>query len=251
MTEFEDQLDDRITGSSCIKERLGTECNYVPDSGGSGGSGGSGSGSGSKPDGSYEDEKDPQTGNPIKKNVELMNPNYFYGFDHSKDCMTGCKRILDYYNVAYGDRNHVYQLLVERSNSLVHYGSNPAENYVKAIACIDRHLEANRPIIVGVNYKIGRTDNEGTTDHWIVVTGRGYDTSQKLYYYTYINTGNLQDQIQAACNTELNRLYYNPYNLYFKDDYDYRSRQLDVTQVRPNDGNYLSETITQPSTNVE
>lgn len=180
-----------------------------------------------------------------------MNPNYFYGFDHSKDCMTGCKRILDYYNVAYGDRNHVYQLLVERSNSLVHYGSNPAENYVKAIACIDRHLEANRPIIVGVNYKIGRTDNEGTTDHWIVVTGRGYDTSQKLYYYTYINTGNLQDQIQAACNTELNRLYYNPYNLYFKDDYDYRSRQLDVTQVRPNDGNYLSETITQPSTNVE
>lgn len=48
VTEFEDQLDDRVTGSSCTKRFLERRCEYVPDNSGSGGgSGGSGGGSGS------------------------------------------------------------------------------------------------------------------------------------------------------------------------------------------------------------
>lgn len=41
--------------------------------------------------------------------------------------------------------------------------------------------------------------------------------------------------------------YYNPINLTFRDNEDRKGRQLDVTQVRPNDGENLNETITQPA----
>ena len=43
----------------------------------------------------------------------------------------------------------------EENNKLVYYGDNPTANY-KGYECIDRHLENNRPIIVGVNHTIGR-----------------------------------------------------------------------------------------------
>lgn len=38
---------------------------------------------------------------------------------------------------------------------------------------IDRHLDADRPIIVGVNHTPNRNINEGATDHWIVIARRG------------------------------------------------------------------------------
>jgi len=44
----------------------------------------------------------------------------FVGYDVSKNCMAGCKAIMDNYNVGYGGPNHVYQLLVENDGELVH-----------------------------------------------------------------------------------------------------------------------------------
>lgn len=40
---------------------------------------------------------------------------------------------------------------------------------------------------------------------------------------------------------------YDPTKQTFRDNEDRRGRQLDVTQVRPNDGQNLKETITQPA----
>lgn len=188
-----------------------------------------------------------ETEETIKSDIELMDENNFVGYDVSKNCMAGCKAIMDNYNVGYGGPNHVYQLLVENDGELVHYGSDHVTNYTNAINCIDRHLDANRPIIVGVNHTPRQNINEGATDHWIVITGRGYDKSQAMYYYTYMDTGYSTARASDACNTTNNRLYYDPTKQTFRDNEDRRGRQLDVTQVRPNDGQNLKETITQPA----
>ena len=41
-------------------------------------------------------------------------------------------------------------------------------------------------------------------------------------------------------------MYYDAINYTFIDEANYNSQQLDVTQVRPNDGKNLDETIAQP-----
>ena len=110
-----------------------------------------------------------------------------------------------------------------------------------------RHLNANRPIIVGVNHTLNKGYNEGTTDHWIVIVGRGYDTTQQQYYYTYMDTGRYATS--DGCNMTNNRLYYDSKNYIFQDAKagTNNNKKYDVTQVRPNDGKNLSETINQPT----
>lgn len=63
-----------------------------------------------------------------------------------------------------------------------------------------------------MNHSPNRPINEGATDHWIVITGRGYDENQKMYYYTYMETGYSTGQVDKACDTTNNRLYYDPTN---------------------------------------
>ncbi len=108
-------------------------------------------------------------------------------------------------------------------------------------------IMANRPIIVGVNHTLNKGYNEGTTDHWIVIVGRGYDTTQQQYYYTYMDTGRYV--ASDGCNMTNNRLYYDSKNYVFQDAKagTNNNKKYDVTQVRPNDGKNLSETINQPT----
>ena len=162
--------------------------------------------------------------------------------------MAGCRSIMANYGVATGSSANVYQLLFERNGNLEYYNTQGYETvYDNAINCINRHLDANRPIIVGVNHTLGRNGNEGATDHWIVIAGRGYDTTQQQYYYTYMDTGRYASSAAAACSTIDNRLYYDSDNYTFRDDANYNQLALDVTQVRPNDGQHLNETIAQPA----
>ena len=81
--------------------------------------------------------------------------------------------------------------------ALQYYGNNPADKYAKAIACIDRHLDAipPRPIMIGLNEKPRGGVNEGTTDHFVVIIGRGYNTDKGKYYYTYIDTAGTISQL--------------------------------------------------------
>lgn len=126
-----------------------------------------------------------------------------------------------------------------------------AQNYRNAINCLDEHLEADRPIIVGVSHsKPRRTKkgalnlaNEGATDHFIVVNGRGFDEVLGLPYYTYYEVGTART---LGYNMEKNRLVYDPINLAFYDLVASSSedKRYDVTQVRPNNKN-LKGTIKQ------
>ena len=211
-----------------------------PDPNPNPGGGGGGSGGG---------ETSPDTGEgTILPDIDLTNQDHFVGYDVSGDCMAGCRSIMANYGVATGSSANVYQLLFERNGNLEYYNTQGYETvYDNAINCINRHLDANRPIIVGVNHTLGRNGNEGATDHWIVIAGRGYDTTQQQYYYTYMDTGRYASSAAAACSTIDNRLYYDSDNYTFRDDANYNQLALDVTQVRPNDGQHLNETIAQPA----
>ena len=206
--------------------------------GGTGGGGSGGSGGGTSPG---------TGGGTILPDTDLTNQDHFVGYDVSGDCMAGCRSIMANYGVATGSSANVYQLLYERNGNLEYYDAQGYETvYDNAVNCINRHLDANRPIIVGVNHTPNRPINEGATDHWIVVTGRRYDATLQQYYYIYMDTGRYN--AADGCNTTDNRLYYNEENHTIRDENAGSNgrRQYDITQVRPNDGQNLNETISQP-----
>lgn len=170
-----------------------------------------------------------------------------YGMNGEKNCLSLCKMIFRNYNISnYGSSANVFKLMHEVNGVLQHYGSNVAQNYKNAIDCIDRHLEAGRPIIVGVNYKINKGINEKTTDHFVVIYGRGYDSDTGYYYYNYYEVGR---RVEYGYNDSANRFIYDPSDPpYFYDPISNRNgrERFDVTQVRPNDGD-TSGTIPQDS----
>lgn len=157
------------------------------------------------------------------------------------NCLDLCKMILNNYGLNnYGNSNNIYRLMHEVDVALEYYGNNPRKNYKDAIECIDRHLINGRPIIVGVNHTIGKGINEGTTDHFVVIYGKGYDSNFDCDYYTYYEVG--KSDISASYDDENNRL------LYIDEEqpsfYDFKSnrgdgKRFDVTQVRPNDGTII------------
>jgi hypothetical protein len=161
------------------------------------------------------------------------------------NCLELCKLILRKYGITtYGSSTNVFKLMYEDKGELKHYGDNIKENYKNATECIDRHLAAGRPIIVGVNYILNRGINEGATDHFVVIYGKGFDETIKKYYYTYYEVG----------RSSLSDVYNDKNRFIFEDGkvpylYDMESglrgnARFDITQVRPNDGN-LEKTIPQ------
>lgn len=159
-----------------------------------------------------------------------------YGSNGETNCFDLCKRILKNYGINnVGSSTNKYQLMCEENGELKYYGDNPSDNYKKAIECIDNHLNNGRPIIVGVNHTMGKTINEGATDHFVVIYGKGSDNGNQ--FYTYYEVG--KSSISASYDNENNRF------VYIDGDeplfYDFKSnrgdgKRFDVTQVRPNDG---------------
>lgn len=232
-------------GGSCFQcndpyDGLGYNYYGTPDYSGSGSYGSSGGDFGTGGSGSGGSGSGGTSFIPLP-NRDLTNTSYFET-QASGQCLQACKDILDNYGISnYGDSAHVYQLKKEVNGVLTDYGSDPAANYENAIDCINRHLDASRPIIIGINHSLDYGINEGTTDHFMLITGRGYDSEKGMYYYIYMDPG--RPDTSNGCDTQNNRLYYDPDNLDFYDDSTYNKRRFDVTQVRPNDGKYLNETI--------
>ena len=190
--------------------------------------------------------------------VSLLNIDNFCGYSEVNDlsCKDLCNLICSKHGLtSNGSPYQVYKLMYERdgqapgSRELVHYGNNVAENYANAINCIDEHLEQGRVIIVGVNHSIttikqnGEYINEGTTDHFVVVYGRGFDSTKGMTYYNYYEVG--RSSKTDGCDDN-NRLYYDNHNFLLFDDSIYRKKaeRYDVTQVRPNNGN-IEGTVSQ------
>lgn len=186
----------------------------------------------------------------IKKNINLGDSSKFVGYntDGECNCLKLCEAILSNYGITnYGSPLNVFKLMHEEGGALMHYGENIAQNYNKAIDCIDRHLEAGRPIIVGVNHTLNYGINDGATDHFVVIYGREYDIELKCYCYLYYEVGSRY--ITIGCDDASNRFMYDtsePPYLYDVESRCKHRQRLDVVQVRPNDGN-TSGTIPQNS----
>ncbi|MBE0393917.1 hypothetical protein HNQ02_002810 [Flavobacterium sp. 7E] len=176
-----------------------------------------------------------------KENIDLRNDNSKwqtqydskYGTKVQQDvaCWKACKDVLSNFNVEGGDLENnkaLYQIASESNNNLV----IDSEIAKKGIKYLDEQLENDKPILVGVDhtYKYkGGFNNDLTTDHFIVIIGRGCDNNKPYYLFydvgtSYINKG----------SSDENRLY-------VKDDYSlhgstkYTSKHTyTLSQIRKN-----------------
>lgn len=99
---------------------------------------------------------------------------------------------------------------------------------------LNRHLDAGRPMIVGVDHTPGTTYNtDHTTDHFVVVYARGYDEEKKQYYYNYIETGRYKESASKAYEDKW-RLYYNPNDKSFKGKSYRDKKNYQIVQIRTN-----------------
>lgn len=96
---------------------------------------------------------------------------------------------------------------------------------------IDSQISDGALVTVGVNHTIGKSLNQGTTDHFVVIDGKGYDTEIGQVFYTFneVNSKNENDG-----KSDKNRFYLN-------DDgslsgTNYKGTYYTVSQVRMNKG---------------
>lgn len=182
---------------------------------------------------------------PDKPAINMMDKNKFVPWYDGANCLDLCKQIMDNYGqYNYGSSNNVFQLLIEtnpQNHTLDFWAKNPKLVYAQAIGCIDRHLKEGKLIIVGVDYKEGAPNIDGT-DHFIVITGRNYDSEHKLYY-NFMDCGT--NQTNTGCS-DWNRLYYS-INAAGEPVFEGYSQAIgngdllfSVTHVRPNDGNIIN-----------
>ena len=172
----------------------------------------------------------------MKTNINLGDTSKFvaWGTNGMKNCLDHCKLILKRYGLTeFGSPSKMYILLMESVDGLTYTCNNPKEMYESAIACIDKHLEAGRPIIVGVNHTLGNKYNEGTTDHFVVIYGREFDGDHWNYMYYEVGKGN----VVAGYNDKTNRFVYiegdNP--KFYDESSEIRNHaRYDVIQIRPN-----------------
>lgn len=133
-------------------------------------------------------------------------PGYDTDADPPRDCYEVCIIMLDtilghWYEV------ERYQLYKEGSGQLRRVGDPK-----KGFDMINESLNKKMPVLVGLHYRFGYQGNsDRTTDHFVLIMGRGYDDSKKQYYYVYVETGHEQKKAHWALS-ENNRLYYDEQN---------------------------------------
>lgn len=173
------------------------------------------------------------------QNINLKDNTKFVGWKTNgvTNCLELCKMILRKYGLTnFGNSSNIYRLMYENNGKLEYFKPDNVSirsNYQLATACINKHLEAGRPIIVGVNHTIGRGINEGTTDHFVVIYGREA-LLKNCVHYLYYEVGK-GDPVNGVSDD--NRFVYIDSDT--PEFFDVKSQirggaRFDVIQVRPN-----------------
>ncbi len=116
--------------------------------------------------------------------VSLTSQVTFYGYQSAdkKGCFRRSKDMLNsagYNTVAPNDSSAVQMTKYNEQGILT-----LQEDYQNGIDLINNHLDSNKPIVVGVDWKSGHTGNyDKTTDHWVVVIGREVTLKETCYLY--------------------------------------------------------------------
>lgn len=101
----------------------------------------------------------------------------------------------------------------------------------EGIKYIDEQLENEVPILVGVNHDLnyrGEKNNDQTTDHFVVIVGRGCDKDGSFYYFYEVGTSYKQHGA-----SDENKLYILSNRIEGKTSYN-TSKLYQIAQVRKN-----------------
>ncbi|MEM9858213.1 MAG: RHS repeat-associated core domain-containing protein [Bacteroidota bacterium] len=168
-----------------------------------------------------------------------------------RQCWTAAKMMLDNTSYSSGGSSEVYQMALEhKTNSeLVH----DQENTNEGIRNIWDHMEAGRPVQVGVHHEYKKGINwDKSTDHFVVLTKMKFDSQREEFYFEYYDPGTVSENKGTSAN---NKLYLT------KEGSTYIVKALStgnpalpigkkyvVTHVRPNgDATFKSGVIYQPN----
>ena len=162
-----------------------------------------------------------------KSTIDLVIPITSWKTQAPGECFQACKSILIDNGIQNpAPKSMLIQMTQENEN---HTDLEVSATAVQGIMAIDRSLESGSPIIVGVNHTLNYKINEGTTDHFVVIVGRGIEDSQT--YYRFFDVGTTR---QNSGTSENNKLFLNTDGtLTGSTDYS-KTKQYTVSQVRPN-----------------
>ncbi len=94
---------------------------------------------------------------------------------------------------------------------------------------IDIQLEKGNPVLVGVNHSLSYGINDKTTDHFVVIVGRGYEINKS--YYRFYEVGTSWAHKGQSSN---NRLYFDENDFSLRSYRKNKSEKYLVSQVRKN-----------------
>ena len=163
------------------------------------------------------------------------------------DCKKRCDIIIAKLNIEsegaigeclFSGRKAFYQLALENENNTALIFD---ENNVSAgIEYLNLSLDKGLPVVVGVNHTFfkdktkNKEINEFTTDHFVVIVGRGCDNGR--IYYNFWDVGTQYGKV-------------NDYKFYFDENNhlycpsDFRKRKTHITQIRRNKDKVTKEYI--------
>jgi hypothetical protein len=94
-------------------------------------------------------------------------------------CFSTCRKIVKTIGYDIVDSSDLIQLVVEKGNRL----KTVSTDY----SYLDSLLAQGLPAVVGVNHTLNYGYNEGTTEHYVVVVQKGFDSEGA--YYRFLDVG--------------------------------------------------------------
>ncbi len=174
----------------------------------------------------YETQYDSKWGNKAKQNTA---------------CLKACRLILENAGLHKNSGANSGQFVVSKENRSS-TNKKDQDKYIEvdssvaltAINYIDRQLEARYPVVVGVDHTYNYGYNEGTTDHFIVIIGRGCTENEAYYYFYEVATNTKDNNGEHKGKHDNNKLYVKDDNSLRGTPYYNDEKKYVVTQVRLN-----------------
>lgn len=123
-----------------------------------------------------------------------------------------------------GSSTGLFQVAIENSK---HTAVNATDSFQSGLNYLDKELASGHPVMIGVDHKLGYGFNEGMTDHFIVVVGRGCENGK--IYYNFYDVGTRHQDKGAS---EDNKLYVT--DGFLRGRTAYNGSTYTMTQVRRN-----------------
>ncbi|HCN84994.1 MAG TPA: hypothetical protein DIT07_15460 [Sphingobacteriaceae bacterium] len=166
---------------------------------------------------------------PFRPIAPLIARSSFVGYNYNGEtnCFDLAKMQLAPLGLVPCDVNNRIQMALENNSHSI----SSTNSFTKGVDTINKSLSSGKPIIVGVDEKLGSTNSDEVTDHFFVIVGRGNDAGGD--YFTYYDNRTSYVQYGASEN---NKLYidYNTGLITGTFNKDSQSWDYTVSQVRPN-----------------